>query len=158
MHAIRWVLNFFRYLKCPVKYNFEGKPLCSTFKIGVCVRVIFQVGLGLHTAYVKSKEDILWPLHTVFLARTNGEVYEKGEGTLCDSYSRRHASNYVISGQNQLKGWIVQSSGLITIDSWLDKKPAPNLTYLSISWTVIYSLHTAITIKIVYELVSTFFI
>ena len=53
MHAIRWVLNFFRYLKCPVKYNFESKPLRSTFRIGVCVRVIFQVGLGILTAYLR---------------------------------------------------------------------------------------------------------
>ena len=38
--------------------------------------------------------------HIVSLTSSDGEVYEKGEGTLRDSYSKRHASNYVIFGQN----------------------------------------------------------
>ena len=29
----------------------------------------------------------------IFFARSKGEVYEKGEGTLCDTYLSHHASN-----------------------------------------------------------------
>lgn len=31
----------------------------------------------------------------ISLARCDGEVYEKGDGTLCDAYSKWHASYYV---------------------------------------------------------------
>ena len=31
----------------------------------------------------------------MFLTRSDGEVYEKGDGTLCDAYSMWHASNNV---------------------------------------------------------------
>ena len=32
---------------------------------------------------------------SIFLARSGGEVYEKGEGTLCDAYLNWRASNHV---------------------------------------------------------------
>lgn len=32
---------------------------------------------------------------SIFLARSGGEVYEKGKGTLCVAYLNRHASNHV---------------------------------------------------------------
>ena len=32
---------------------------------------------------------------SIFLAGSDGEAYEKGDGTLCEAYLTRHASNHV---------------------------------------------------------------
>ena len=73
MHLIRCILNF-------DKRHAESmrKPPAFNFRVSVCIRVLFRVGCRVivrRTLYL-----------SVFLARSDGEVYEKGEETLCDGY------------------------------------------------------------------------
>jgi len=62
MHLIRCIFNF-------DKRHAESmhKPPAFNFRVSVCLRVLFRVGCGV-------------------IARSDGEVYEKGEETLCGGY------------------------------------------------------------------------
>ena len=120
MHAIRGLLNFFhKPHKCPA--NCESKPLRSTFRIGVCVRVIFQVGLGLGllTAYVSLRRRVRRTLYDLYILYFSPEVMVKFmRKTKGHSVTLTQGEMHLItciSGQNWFKGWIVQSSGLFTI-------------------------------------------
>ena len=55
------------------------------------------IGLLLLSRWGVETGGHLRPLHPVFLTRSDGEVNEKVEGTLCDAYSNCHTSYWVQS-------------------------------------------------------------
>ena len=68
--------------KCPAKST-RKPPVCNS-RVSVCIWVIFR--LGFRVTFYLFKDKSLWPLLSLLLARSDGEVYEKGDRTFYDAY------------------------------------------------------------------------
>ena len=71
--------------------------LVLTLGLAFLFRLAFRLGLGwLYVSLRRRVRRTLYdPSFDVFLATSDNEVYEKGEGTLCETYLSRHASDLV---------------------------------------------------------------
>ena len=77
-------------------YIFQGVLLSHS----VCISFIFKVGfwVSVFSSVRSSISGALYDLYlSIFLTRSDGGVNEKGQGTLCDAYSKQHACNSVQS-------------------------------------------------------------
>lgn len=88
MNIIRCMLNVHvNVTKCSFKS--KRKPLICSFRVSACVGFFFQAGFCV-TAFrlfeEQNSEDTLWPCLPLFLVKSDGEVNEKGERTLCYPY------------------------------------------------------------------------
>ena len=83
--------------KCPA-ISLSINHLLITLGLAFVFGLSFRLGLGLlfmslQGLYLVGNFMIF--IVCILLARSDGEVYEKCDGTLCNAYRKCHASNYV---------------------------------------------------------------
>ena len=77
-------------IKCPVKLKRKPRTACKS-----SIEVIFRSGLGSRLWLFKkcNQEDSLRRQFYVFLAKSDGDVNDKGDETLRDGYLGRYVFN-----------------------------------------------------------------